>query len=158
MPKPDDVIADPKTKPPTNSQNPLAAKPEKITSCGAVPIARNARKMLMAMVASGRTRVAKAKIPKTEIAKTCNDMSDVVRMVTPARKATQATIACVAFILCSPPIKVTSRFAVDVSVDLKDCGGVIVHRHQRIAFFVQVRHGIKHRSADPLGADIGPND
>lgn len=136
MPKPEDVIAAPMTRPPTKSQKPLVANPEKITSCGAAPIARNARKITNVIVASGRLRVANAEMPEIEMARTCKDALDVVRIHTREMRAIVAAKPCAMLILGRSPLKARSRFAVGVSIDLKDCGGVIIHRHKRIAFFI----------------------
>ena len=87
-------MAVPITNPPTNNQNPLAAKPENMASGGAAPIARKARKIMRAVVASGRLRVANNVIPATDIARTCKDASDVKATIIAATRQTRAAKVC----------------------------------------------------------------
>ena len=87
-------MAAPITSPPSKSQKPLAAKPEKMTSCGTTSMARNAKKIRIAVVVSGRLRVAKDVIPPMEIAKTRKDGSDVDMIVANAAKATRNAQPC----------------------------------------------------------------
>ena len=91
-PNPDDAIADPMINPPTNSQNPLATKPENMTSMGASLVARKARKMNSAVVASGRLRIAKVAMLAAATAKIFTD--EFVDMTTVPRAI--ATISSVA--------------------------------------------------------------
>ena len=71
-------------------------------------MARNARKIRIAVVASGRLRVAKDVIPAAEIAKTCKDRSDVEMVVTNAAKAMRDAKPCDADSIGRLPIKTSS--------------------------------------------------
>ena len=86
-PSPDTVIADPMIRPPTKSQNPLEAKPEKIVACGAASMAMKAKKIASAVTVSGRLRVAKEAIPAQAMASTLSAGSDVTMIVPKAKSA-----------------------------------------------------------------------